>query len=1030
MANLFGTGINQVPTNGMLGSLAFQDKAYVSVDAIGIGTTFVDSGTASQPLQVAGGAYIFGNVGIGTTNPSTKFVVYDGNTSLSSTNGPSLSIISRSATVASFPQLSITHCTSGFGGHPVVELLSANGTLTSPTSVTSGQILGGYNTWGHNGTTQQSGTRIEGIAEATFSTAVSAGLKFTTTLAGTQTERVRITGTGNVGIGTTSPSSTLDVRATGATIRAQNIVSNNYSVLLEGNSSGPRISFGSDGGSSFMEFGAYSSLNNLDTKSRDLKIFSTSAPGAFILKNATGNVGIGTTDPSSQLHITGQFQSTQANSTATGGGQIYLNGATGNRIDFNTNGAAAPTFTTRSAGTKIVLYPSVGASLADYAFGIEAATLWSSIPDSSYRFKWYAGTTNIASLFGTGQLVLGTTQTLTGTASQPLQVDGGAYISGNLGVGNNNGEGIKLFVSQGAPAANRPVALITDDGTIPTMTSGATLRISNDGSGNTFAILEAESNAGKLVFTNAGNLGIGTTNPLNRLTVYGAKNDTTPILALLSGNTSVGFNNGAQIAFGYDGTSTYQHFIQTRHNAANLDNAIDFYVSDGTQNNTLTSGSVHTLSLVSGSVGIGTTNPTSPLHVIGNVTATDFYNTASYPTVRPTLDLAFAQTKVLDSRITFTRASTATYVGADRLIKTATTNEARFDHNPATGESLGLLLEEARTNLVRNNTMVGAVAGSPGTPPTNGWVIVNNATYTSSILGTGIENGINYIDIQYVVALGAAATGGLIYGDTPAGSALTAYTGSYYLKLVSGSSPQIRFIWQDGIDTIGTSFFNLTNSLTRYTNTFTTAVGATLARFAVSIDAAPSGATFVIRVGLPQTEQGAFATSVIPTTTATATRAADLASITGTNFSSWYNQTEGTLFADAKVTTVAPATSLTSVFALSDGTTSNRITVYKRANADTSTRLDVSTSGSSVAFINAGTFSVSNLIAISYRVDDFAISLNGLTPGTDTLGTVPTVSRLNIGNYVDSTFPLNGTIRRLTYWPVRLTDAQLQTITA
>jgi hypothetical protein len=75
MANLFGTGINQIPTNGMLGNLAFQDKSYVSVDAIGIGTTFVDSGTAGQPLQVSGGAYVSGNLGIGSTNPTSKLSV-------------------------------------------------------------------------------------------------------------------------------------------------------------------------------------------------------------------------------------------------------------------------------------------------------------------------------------------------------------------------------------------------------------------------------------------------------------------------------------------------------------------------------------------------------------------------------------------------------------------------------------------------------------------------------------------------------------------------------------------------------------------------------------------------------------------------------------------------------------------------------------------------------------------------------------------------------------------------------------------
>jgi len=75
MANLFGTGINQIPTNGMLGNLAFQDKAYVSVDAVGIGSTFVDSGTVGQPLQVSGGAYVSGNIGIGTTTPTSKLHV-------------------------------------------------------------------------------------------------------------------------------------------------------------------------------------------------------------------------------------------------------------------------------------------------------------------------------------------------------------------------------------------------------------------------------------------------------------------------------------------------------------------------------------------------------------------------------------------------------------------------------------------------------------------------------------------------------------------------------------------------------------------------------------------------------------------------------------------------------------------------------------------------------------------------------------------------------------------------------------------
>ena len=369
-------------------------------------------------------------------------------------------------------------------------------------------------------------------------------------------------------------------------------------------------------------------------------------------------------------------------------------------------------------------------------------------------------------------------------------------------------------------------------------------------------------------------------------------------------------------------------------------------------------------------------------------------------------------------------ATAGEYIPTTSVINSA----PRFDHNPTTGESLGLLVEESRTNIFRNNTMVGAVAGSPGTPPTNGWAIVNSATYTSSILGTGTENGINYIDIQYVVAAAAPAAL-LFYCDTPAASASTAYTGSYYLKLVSGTIPQVRFTWQDGISTYNRTLFTLTATLTRYTDTLTTAVSANLARFAVGIDTAPSGATFVIRVGLPQVEQGAFATSVIPTTTAAATRSADVASITGSNFSSWYNQTEGTVFANTSVPAVAPATSFQTQYAIHNGSADNRITVYKHASADTSTRLDISAATVRSAFINAGTFGLNNLTASAVQINNCAISLNGLAAVADTTVTVPSVNQISLGSYVGATNFLNGTIRRLCYFPTRLANNTLQSIT-
>jgi hypothetical protein len=72
--------------------------------------------------------------------------------------------------------------------------------------------------------------------------------------------------------------------------------------------------------------------------------------------------------------------------------------------------------------------------------GIESSTLWySRVPEanSTRQHRWYGGTTQLADLKGSGELVIGSTS-LTGTASQPLQVTGGAYVSGNLGIGRTN----------------------------------------------------------------------------------------------------------------------------------------------------------------------------------------------------------------------------------------------------------------------------------------------------------------------------------------------------------------------------------------------------------------------------------------------------------------------------------------------------------------------------------------------------------------------------------------------------------------
>jgi hypothetical protein len=87
-------------------------------------------------------------------------------------------------------------------------------------------------------------------------------------------------------------------------------------------------------------------------------------------------------------------------------------GSQGQRIDWTSgSGVAAPSFTSSSSGSKLILYPAVTSVQADYAIGIDSATIWNSVPvnSSSFYFKWYGGTTNVATLDGTGALTLAST---------------------------------------------------------------------------------------------------------------------------------------------------------------------------------------------------------------------------------------------------------------------------------------------------------------------------------------------------------------------------------------------------------------------------------------------------------------------------------------------------------------------------------------------------------------------------------------------------------------------------------------------
>jgi hypothetical protein len=404
---------------------------------------------------------------------------------------------------------------------------------------------------------------------------------------------------------------------------------------------------------------------------------------------------------------------------------------------------------------------------------------------------------------------------------------------------------------------------------------------------------------------------------------------------------------------------------------------------------------------------------------------TPSFNLTATERVLPRLALDFT-TAVLDPRITFARAdATATRVNSSGYIEPVAADTPRFDYNSITLACKGLLIENAKTNLLQQSEDLNAVV----------WVKTNATIDNASITSpSNLTNGNKLTNTQAFVTSSYVRY-------TTAKSINTTYTLSFFAKAGSANwlylrdlsvtgSPIASFDLVNGVTGVvnsgisSSSIESFKNGWYRCSITSTTA--ASIPNNLIDIGFADADNSRNVGAGKygylwgAQLEDGAFATSYIPTTTTALTRNADVATMTGTNFSDWYSAGAGGVVARVLPSTVSgtrPA------LQFDDNTTDNIIAL--RGNT-TNPELVIVDGGSPEAQIDAGTITANTTynLGAAWSTNDCAAAVNGGAAVTDTTSTIPTVTQSRLGS--DGTNYLNGHLQIVRYWPQRIINAEVQ----
>lgn len=529
------------------------------------------------------------------------------------------------------------------------------------------------------------------------------------------------------------------------------------------------------------------------------------------------------------------------------------------------------------------------------------------------------------------------------------------------------------------------------------------------------------------------------------------------------------------------GSST--HYIATFNTTVPVVGAatytLSFYLQAGTNNfasvvvyTAATNWAVVTVNLTSGSVGFGksgsgagathsyvssaftqvgstnwwrcsltftsTTNQSAYCGVQLNSSATPTYGSFGIETWTAlgteTLLIYGAQLEQRSTPTVYTATTSAVVNTYTPTLQTAAINAPRFDYNPTTRESLGLFTEQAATNLaLYSSDYTNAAWTKVNAPITAAADISPDGSQNASLMVLNTTSGQH--SIAQTITFTAASYTLSFY---------LKYYGQQFIQLYYSGTVYCNFDLINGITgtPVGSTanIQNAGNGWYRCSITFT----ATASSFPVALVAAnllTSGAVPLFAgngfngylVWGAQVELAPSATSYIATVASAQTRTVDAASMTGTNFTSWYNYSGGTVYVEAASGNFS-ATTLPYVLAIGDGSSANTVAIYY-SSSGVGTQVRVNSVGLQNAIVALPAAIANNTFyktAYYYSTAGTGVSSAGQTATTtSTSVSMPAANQLNIANtgYLVGA-PINGRIKKFAYYPLALTNTQIQSLSA